>query len=146
MDADKGNQNDWVLFYNDRTARSWPTYFETDEMGIPLHWRLVERLYENALASHRLRPVDCRAILFRAAPTEDERAFRVFPGDGLGWENTFIKGLEIIHVTGSHFTMVEGEASELARELIKLLRRFCSHISVYDQKLPSKQPISSNRF
>ena len=97
---------------------------KTDEMGIPLHWRLVERLYENALESHHLRPLDCRGILFRADPNEDERAFRVL-GHGLGWDNTFIKGLEIIQVTGNHFTMMDQEAHTLtlAKEIRKLLQR-----------------------
>jgi thioesterase domain-containing protein len=95
-----------------------------DDRGTPVHWELIDRLYANAESSYRLRPLDCRGVLFRADP-EDERPIRVFDGS-LGWDNLFTKGLEIVQVTGDHFTMMSREPHmhRLAREMSKVLDRF----------------------
>ena len=99
---------------------------KTDAAGIPLHWRLVERLYENTLGHYRIRPLNCRGILFRPAPDEDDRAFRML-GDNLGWDDAFVGGLEVIEVTGTHFTMMDQEehTRTLARAINKMLGRPC---------------------
>ena len=97
---------------------------KTDEMGIPLHWRLVERLYANMLVHYTIRPVDCRGILFRPPPDEDNSGFRML-GDNLGWDDAFTGGLEVIEVTGTHRTMMDQEENTrvLARALNEVLER-----------------------
>ena len=91
-----------------------------DDLGTPLHWALVERVYSNALKSYRLNRLDCRGVLFRADPKE-ERPTRALDGS-LGWDNLFDRGLEIIQMTGDHLTMMRNPHSlALAREISKVL-------------------------
>jgi thioesterase domain-containing protein len=94
-----------------------------DDMGMPLHWGLVERVYMNAVRSYRLRRLDCRGILFRADP-KDERPARSLDGS-LGWDNLFSRGLEIIEVPGDHMTTMLREPYNLtlARGMNELLDR-----------------------
>jgi hypothetical protein len=96
-----------------------------DELGMPLHWTLVERLYAHAVDFYRLRPLDSRGILFPADP-KDERPFRTL-GASLGWDNFFTGGLEIIQVTGDHVTMMQPGPHNLmlAQEMTKFLNRSC---------------------
>jgi hypothetical protein len=76
-----------------------------DEMGAPLHWALVERIYSNAVKDYHLHRLDSRGVLFRADPLE-ERPARALD-ETLGWKDLFGKGLEIISVSGDHLTMME---------------------------------------
>jgi hypothetical protein len=76
-----------------------------DEMGSPLHWALVERIYSNAVKDYHLHRLDSRGVLFRADPLE-ERPARALD-ETLGWKDLFGKGLEIISVSGDHLTMME---------------------------------------
>ena len=94
-----------------------------DDLGMPWPWELIERVYSNALRSYRLRCLDCRGFLFRADPW-DERPARTLDGS-LGWDNLFGGGLEIIQMTGDHFTMMRQEPHDLtlARAMSKLLDR-----------------------
>jgi thioesterase domain-containing protein len=94
-----------------------------DDRGRPVHWETIERLYENAENCYRLRPLDCRGVLLRADP-EDDRPIRIFDGS-LGWGNLFNSGLDIIQVTGDHFTMMwrEPHIHTLAREMSLVLDR-----------------------
>ncbi len=42
-----------------------------DTLGRPLHWRLIERLYDHSLRNYRIRPLDSHGVLFRADRAED---------------------------------------------------------------------------
>jgi thioesterase domain-containing protein len=91
-----------------------------DDLGMPLRWALVERVYLNALKNYRLNCIDCRGVLFRADP-EEERPVRALDGS-LGWNNLFSRGLEIIQMTGDHLTMMQKpHILALAREITKVL-------------------------
>jgi thioesterase domain-containing protein len=94
-----------------------------DDLGVPMHWALVERVYANALRTYRLRRLDCRGVLFRADLVE-ERPARALDGS-LGWANLFARGLEIIQVPGDHLTMFQQKSNllTLAREMSNLLNR-----------------------
>ena len=93
-----------------------------DDLGMPLHWALVERVYSNALKNYRLNCLDCRGVLFRA-DSEEERPVRALDVS-LGWDNLFDRGLEIIQTTGDHRTMMKKPHSlALAREIGKVLDR-----------------------
>jgi thioesterase domain-containing protein len=74
-----------------------------DTLGRPLAWRLIRRLYTNAVRTYDLRPLDCRGAVFRADRSGD------CPGGGveysLGWNGLFARGLQIIQVAGGHDTM-----------------------------------------
>ena len=113
----------WLGRYFLQTVWQDPGVLTTriDDLGVPLYWASVERVYANALRCYRLRGLDCRGVLFRASP-EDERHARALDGT-LGWGNLFGRGLEIIQVTGDHKTMWEQEphVSTLAREMSKML-------------------------
>jgi thioesterase domain-containing protein len=97
-----------------------------DTQGRPMHWPLIERLYDNSLRSYRLRRLDCRGVLFRADRTEDCPSTKV--DYSLGWADLFGKGLEIIQMTGDHFTMMREHPHDqnLAREMSAALDRHCA--------------------
>jgi thioesterase domain-containing protein len=97
-----------------------------DTLGRPMHWPLIERLYDNSLRSYRVRRLDCRGVLFRADRTEDCPSSNV--DYSLGWADLFGKGLEIIQVTGDHFTMMREHPHDqnLAREMSDALDRHCT--------------------
>jgi thioesterase domain-containing protein len=94
-----------------------------DDLGRPLRWPMVRRLYDNAMGSYRACPFDCRGILFRAE-LRDEAPSRSL-NIGLGWEGLFGKGLEVISVPGNHQTMMQDQRHRqtLGRKLSVLLNR-----------------------
>jgi thioesterase domain-containing protein len=97
-----------------------------DTQGRPMHWPLINRLYDNSLRSYRLRRLNCRGVLFRADRAEDCPSANV--DDSLGWADLFGKGLEIIQVTGDHYTMMREHPHDqnLAREMSAALDRHCA--------------------
>jgi thioesterase domain-containing protein len=96
-----------------------------DDLGTPLHWALVERVYSNAVKNYRLRRLDCRGVLFRAESKEEPA--RALDGS-LGWDGLFGGGLEIIQMTGDHLTMTQQPHNlRLAGEMSNLLNRFAEH-------------------
>jgi thioesterase domain-containing protein len=97
-----------------------------DTLGRPMHWPLINRLYDNSLRSYRLRRLDCRGVLFRANRAEDCPTANV--DHSLGWADLFGKGLEIIQVTGDHFTMMREHPHDqgLAQEMSDALDRHCT--------------------
>ena len=69
--------------------------------------------YLRALAEHRYRPYPGRAVLFRA---RTRPLFRSHSPD-IGWSKLVLGGLEIVHLSGNHETIVyEPYVHELARE------------------------------
>jgi len=94
-----------------------------DTQGRPMHWPLINRLYDNSLRSYRLRRLNCRGVLFRADRAEDCPSANI--DDSLGWADLFGKGLEIIQVTGDHYTMMREHPHDqnLAREMSAALDR-----------------------
>jgi len=97
-----------------------------DTQGRPMHWPLINRLYDNSLRSYRLRRLDCRGVLFRADRSEDCPSANV--DYSLGWAELFGKGLDIIQVTGDHYTMMREHPHDqnLAREMSAALDRHCA--------------------
>jgi thioesterase domain-containing protein len=97
-----------------------------DTLGRPMHWPLINRLYDNSLRSYKLRRLDCHGVLFRADRMEDCPAAKV--DYSLGWADQFGKGLEIIQVTGDHYTMMREHPHDqnLAREMSTALDRNCT--------------------
>ncbi len=97
-----------------------------DTLGRPMHWPLINRLYDNSLRSYKLRRLDCRGVLFRAERTDDCPTTNV--DLSLGWADLFGKGLDIIEVTGDHFTMMREHPHDqgLAQEMSDALERHCA--------------------
>jgi len=97
-----------------------------DTLGRPMHWPLIERLYDNSLRSYKLRRLDCRGVLFRADRSEDCPSANV--DYSLGWAGLFGKGLDIIQVSGDHYTMMREHPHDqnLAREMSAALDRHCA--------------------
>jgi thioesterase domain-containing protein len=105
-----------------------PLTARCDDLGAPLHWALVERVYSNAVKKYHLHCLDCRGVLFRA-DAKEERPARALDGS-LGWDNLFGRGLEIIQMTGDHLTMTQRPHSlALAHEMSKVLNRIASRQS-----------------
>ena len=100
-----------------------------DDLGRPLHWGLIERLYANAARSYRLRCLDGRGVLFRAESRDDGVARAL--GDSLGWDSLFSRGLEIVEIPGDHVTMMRREphTQTLARRISELTDRLCAKSS-----------------
>jgi thioesterase domain-containing protein len=97
-----------------------------DTLGRPMYWPLIERLYDNSLRSYKLRRLDCRGVLFRADRAEDCPSAKV--DYSLGWADLFGSGLEIIQVTGDHYTMMREHPHDqgLAQEMSDALDRHCA--------------------
>lgn len=97
-----------------------------DTQGRPMHWPLINRLYDNSLRSYRLRRLDCRGVLFRADRSEDCPSANV--DYSLGWADLFGKGLDIIQVNGDHYTMMREHPHDrdLARDMSAALDRHCT--------------------
>jgi thioesterase domain-containing protein/acyl carrier protein len=67
----------------------------------------------NALKGYRVRPIDSRAVLFRARNSHLAHLYDI--DSHLGWRNVFSRGLEIIESTGDHVSiLVEPDVSALA--------------------------------
>jgi thioesterase domain-containing protein len=76
------------------------------------------------LKSYKLRVLDCHGVLFRADAIGEK-----YPREGddsLGWKGLFTKGLEIVPMTGNHFSMVQDEMHRLtlARKMIEVIVRY----------------------
>jgi thioesterase domain-containing protein len=97
-----------------------------DTLGRPMHWPLIERLYDNSLRSYKLRCLDCRGVLFRADRSEDCPSANATID--LGWADLFGQGLEIVQVTGDHFTMMRDPPHDqaLAHKMSQVLDRYCA--------------------
>jgi thioesterase domain-containing protein len=97
-----------------------------DTLGRPMHWPLINRLYDNSLRAYKLRRIDCRGVLFRADRSEDCPALHL--DLSLGWADLFGKGFEIVQVTGDHYTMMREHPHDqnLAREMSDALDRHCA--------------------
>jgi len=108
-----------------RTAMRDPGKLTTklDSLGRPLHWLLIERLYENSLRDYRLRRLDTRGVVFRADRAEDCPAQTV--DHSLGWSGLFGDGLDVVQMTGDHKTMMQQSPHDLrlAREMSNVLDR-----------------------
>ena len=80
--------------------------------GIPWQFASIERVYARAIRSYRLRPLDCRGVLFRANPRRESLARAI--DESLGWNELFAKGLEIKQMSGDHVSMVKQHPHDLA--------------------------------
>jgi thioesterase domain-containing protein len=92
-----------------------------DTLGRPLHWRLIERLYDHSLRNYRLRALDSHGMLFRADRAEDCPSPAV--DESLGWSELFADGFDIVPTTGDHKSMVEQSPHDqnLARDISNAL-------------------------
>jgi thioesterase domain-containing protein len=110
------------------SALNYPGELTTklDTLGRPMHWPLIERLYDNSLRSYKLQRLDCRGVLFRADRSEDCPSGNA--AMDLGWADLFGHGLEIVQVTGDHFTMMRELPHDqaLAHKMSQVLDRYCA--------------------
>jgi thioesterase domain-containing protein len=92
-----------------------------DTLGRPLHWRLIERLYDHSLRNYRIRPLDSHGVLFRADRAEDCPS--PVADESLGWSGLFADGFNIVSTTGDHKSMVEQSPHDqnLARDISNAL-------------------------
>jgi thioesterase domain-containing protein len=92
-----------------------------DTLGRPLHWRLIERLYDHSLRDYQIRRLDSRGVLFRADRAEDCPS--PIADESLGWSELFAGGFDIVPTTGDHKSMVEQSPHDqnLARDMSKAL-------------------------
>jgi len=92
-----------------------------DEQGEPIDWSLITRLYGNATKTYAFQPLDSKGVLF----TAQYESLTDFDAS-LGWANLFRKGLEIMPVSGDHFTIVRHEPHVrlLGQKLNEVLERY----------------------
>jgi thioesterase domain-containing protein len=62
-------------------------------------------LYQKARKDYRLRPLNTRALLFRAQDN-GTTPFYAFD-DNMGWGKLFEGGLEVVDCPGDHFTLLK---------------------------------------
>ena len=94
-----------------------------DTLGRPMTWQLIERLYANSIRAYRLRAFDCRGVVIRGERPEDCPSADI--DYAMGWAGLFVRGLEIIKVTGDHISMMREYPHDfnLAQEITALLSR-----------------------
>ncbi len=92
-----------------------------DDLGRPMRWGLLERIYAHAEKSYRLQHLDCRGALFRTSlDRTPERAFDY----SLGWDGLFGGGLEVTELAGDHIAIMrQPHVTILAHEVSKFLDR-----------------------
>jgi thioesterase domain-containing protein len=93
-----------------------------DDTGRPITWPRIQYVYDNAMKTYRMSPLDCRAVLFRAESRQDagSRSLEIH----LGWDGLFRNGLEVVSVPGGHISMLrQPHARVLAREMSLILSR-----------------------
>ena len=95
-----------------------------DTAGMPVEWAVAKRLYRILGKSFHPRPLDASGLLFRATfPGE-----KTLPGHDFtnGWRNLFARGLNVVHATGDHLSIVHDKQhlAALARELNAVLDRY----------------------
>jgi thioesterase domain-containing protein len=79
-------------------------------------WEVTEQVYRNAWKQYRIRPVNCRAILFRASQSTEIHLHSI--DKFMGWRNVFVKGLQIEDIPGDHPSILAGSnLTVLARKL-----------------------------
>ncbi len=84
-------------------------------------WKALENIYDPAARQYRPQPIETRGILFRVRET---LSGIYFSDRSLGWEGNFQQGLEIIEVSGNHFSMLETpHVNSLAKQLSFALAR-----------------------
>ena len=94
-----------------------------DDMGKPITWPLIQYLYDAAMNSYRISPLDCRGVLFRAESRHANTGSRSLKIH-LGWNGLFQRGLEIVSVPGDHMSMLrQPHSNVLAREMSLILDR-----------------------
>lgn len=83
-------------------------------------WKTEQRIYRNARAKYRLRPVDCRAVLFRAEDSAASPAQTLKSAAGLG--RLIARDLRIVDLPGNHQSIIqESNAPALARRFMECL-------------------------
>jgi amino acid adenylation domain-containing protein len=85
-------------------------------------WRIYDRIYVHARDNYKLRPLDCRAVIFRAEASEMAIFYRT---DGnLRWDGLFNRGIEVVETPGDHFTLLKGpHLSKLAEHFKKCVAK-----------------------
>jgi thioesterase domain-containing protein len=90
-----------------------------DDMGKPIAWPKLKFVYDNAMNSYRVSPLDGSGVLFRAESRQDVTAYAE---PQLGWTGLFRKGLKTVSVPGDHWSMLwQPHAKVLAREISLIL-------------------------
>ena len=93
-----------------------------DEQGMPVPWAILDRLYGEMDKTYRFRRLDSRAVLFRTGEFEGKQ-IGYDPGDALGWESLFSRGVEVIPVAGHHFSIWGSQIPTIALEINRTLER-----------------------
>jgi thioesterase domain-containing protein len=70
-------------------------------------WPYVNRIWIHVMWHYWPRQVATRGILFRAQDDNSYYSEHENPDGCLGWSKLFAEGLEVVPVSGSHFTMWE---------------------------------------
>ncbi len=102
-----------------------------DEMS----WDTFQHVVRNALRGYRLRPVNSRAILFRAQDSHKAHLHTFDPC--LGWSGLFSRGLDVVDVPGDHSSLL------LQANLAGLSKQFQEYLNAVIAE-SSRKPMSSS--
>ena len=106
----------WHSFRQVALGDLGPLTAKYDDLGTPLHWAVVERVYFHAVKNYRLQRLDCRGVLFLAEPIEENPP--AISTEAWVGGIVFGRGLETLQMTGDHLTMMQRPHSlALAREI-----------------------------
>ena len=100
-------------------------YQSLDEMPA----ETFQRTIMHALKDYELRPLDCRAVLFRARDSHKAHLHAYDPA--LGWDGLFARGLDIFEMPGDHSTIL------LRENLPGLASLLQEHLPWLDEKAAS---------
>ena len=108
------------------------TRYETfDEMS------LFPDLVRHALKGHRLKPLECRAVLFRAQHSHKADFHGIEPT--LGWGGLFTRGLDVVDLAGDHSSILYGRQLAVLGEMLQ------AHLNAALKKPPQNSQNEASR-
>jgi thioesterase domain-containing protein/acyl carrier protein len=87
-----------------------------------ISWGIFKRINWHARNHYQTRPLDSRAVLFRAQRSELASYYPI--ANRLGWDGLLKRGLEVVDTPGDHFTLLkEPHVQILAEQLNQRLQK-----------------------
>jgi thioesterase domain-containing protein len=86
-------------------------------------WEILGKVYDDAHAKYPLRPLDCRAVVFRSLDSSEAYLHAV--DERMGWGGLFTGGVEVVDTPGDHFSLLKSpNILILAQKLNERVTRF----------------------
>jgi hypothetical protein len=92
-----------------------------DEQSVPLPWELLERLCSEIDRTYDPARLDSRGTLFRTNEIDGGQSVHLYDKT-LGWKDRFTKGLEIIPISGNHYSIFREQIPTIALGIDQVLK------------------------